>query len=327
LSVIAPQATKTYGKSYGSYHPEKTSGSFREKLQIAIDNLIPQAQDFENFIKLIESQGYEVKRGKHISFRAEGQERFTRAKSLGENYTEDEIKRRILENPKVSVEKSEMAELPNPILEILSTSPTDDESVSIREKIDIAGNPKFAESRGLEQWAKLQNLKNTAAAFNLMVEYGGLNAFNQLYAECRADVDTISNGIEANNQRLEYLIDLRTDIKTYRRTKPIYKQYVETKFFKERFRTKHNSDIIEYEKTVLNLRDYEKPLPSVKTINTNIEKIRTANVKNSEGLAKKKSELKQLKNIHSHLHYLQREHEPVRERPPVQRKRSHSLER
>ena len=38
------------------------------------------------------AQGYEIKPGKFISFRAPGQERFTRCKTLGEAYTEEAIK-------------------------------------------------------------------------------------------------------------------------------------------------------------------------------------------------------------------------------------------
>ena len=34
---------------------------------------------------------YEIKQGKFISFRAPGQERFTRCKTLGEDYTEEAI--------------------------------------------------------------------------------------------------------------------------------------------------------------------------------------------------------------------------------------------
>jgi len=43
----------------------------------------------------MQDAGYEIKPGKYISFRAEGQERFTRAKTIGDNYTEDRIKKRI----------------------------------------------------------------------------------------------------------------------------------------------------------------------------------------------------------------------------------------
>ncbi|WP_198926601.1 hypothetical protein [Campylobacter pinnipediorum] len=39
--------------------------------------------------------GYEIKEGKHIAFREKNQKRFTRAKSIDENYTEEKIKERI----------------------------------------------------------------------------------------------------------------------------------------------------------------------------------------------------------------------------------------
>ena len=41
---------------------------------------------------MIESFGFEVKRGKHIAFRSKGQQRFICLRSLGEEYTEDEFR-------------------------------------------------------------------------------------------------------------------------------------------------------------------------------------------------------------------------------------------
>ena len=160
LSVIEPQANRTYGKSYAKYNPEKTSGSWRNKLQAAIDNCIPLSNDFDELLELLRAQGYEIKRGKHISFKAEGQERFSRLKSLGVGYLEDEIRAKIQRKREHDSEKK--------------TAPT---STGIKPLIDIAGNPKFAENRGLEQWARIQNLKNSSIAFHLMLSYGGMEAF------------------------------------------------------------------------------------------------------------------------------------------------------
>lgn len=39
--------------------------------------------------------GYEIKQGKHVAFRNKNQKRFTRAKTIGDNYTEEKIKERI----------------------------------------------------------------------------------------------------------------------------------------------------------------------------------------------------------------------------------------
>ena len=45
---------------------------------------------------MLEERGYEVKRGKYISIKAPGQQRFVRTKTLGEEYTEDSLNTRIL---------------------------------------------------------------------------------------------------------------------------------------------------------------------------------------------------------------------------------------
>ena len=62
---------------------------------MAIDTLIPQVKDFDELLRRLQEMGYEIKQGKYISFRAAGQERFTRAKTLGAAYTEEAIKERI----------------------------------------------------------------------------------------------------------------------------------------------------------------------------------------------------------------------------------------
>lgn len=75
--------------------PSAKGKSWKAKLKTAIDAAIPQARDFDSFLRLMEAQGYEMKRGKFISFRSPGQERFTRCKTLGVDYTEEAITRRI----------------------------------------------------------------------------------------------------------------------------------------------------------------------------------------------------------------------------------------
>ena len=93
LSVVKPGKDK--GKSYAEWDAQRKGKSWKAKLKIAIDAAIPQAKDFDDFLRLMQAQGYEIKPGKFVSFRAPGQERFTRCKTLGENYTEEAITRRI----------------------------------------------------------------------------------------------------------------------------------------------------------------------------------------------------------------------------------------
>jgi hypothetical protein len=61
------------GVSYAEYRADKEGGgSHKSKLKAAIDGIIPQAKDFNDFLKQLEEQGYEIKRGKYISVRAPG---------------------------------------------------------------------------------------------------------------------------------------------------------------------------------------------------------------------------------------------------------------
>ena len=71
------------GKSYAEYQAEKTGTSWKGKLKIAVDALIPQVSSFEELLSKLQAAGYEIKQGKYISCRAPGQERFTRLKTLG----------------------------------------------------------------------------------------------------------------------------------------------------------------------------------------------------------------------------------------------------
>ena len=98
----------------------------------------------------MESCGYEIKQGKHIAFKSKNQQRFTRAKTIGDNYTEERIKVRILNKEK---------ELGN--------------------IINIKNNEKVKSSKGYERWATKHNLK-TAASTLIEIRDKGFNSMEEL---------------------------------------------------------------------------------------------------------------------------------------------------
>ena len=49
--------------------------------------------DFEELLKLLQQEGYEIKRGKHTAICGKEQKRFIRFRSLGEDYTEENLKK------------------------------------------------------------------------------------------------------------------------------------------------------------------------------------------------------------------------------------------
>lgn len=101
LSVIEKKSG-VRGRGKYEYEQHKEGESWKDQLREAIDRRIPEAKNFDDFIALMEmEEGYEIKIGKYISFRREGQERFTRSKRLGENYSIEAICNRIENKDKI----------------------------------------------------------------------------------------------------------------------------------------------------------------------------------------------------------------------------------
>jgi len=150
LSMVKPGKDK--GKSYAEWDAQRKGESWKAKLKTAIDAAIPQAKDFDGLLRLMEAQGYEIKRGKFISFRAPGQERFTRCKTLGEDYTEEAITRRI---KGLAVDRGPKRKV--------------DKGISLR--IELENNIKAQQSAGYARWAKVHNLKQAAKALNFLTEH------------------------------------------------------------------------------------------------------------------------------------------------------------
>ena len=86
------------GRSVDHYEWEqrKNGTSWKEQIRQTIDELIGSVNSLDELLQTLEERGYEVKRGKYISVKAPGQERFVRTKTLGEEYTEESLNTRIL---------------------------------------------------------------------------------------------------------------------------------------------------------------------------------------------------------------------------------------
>lgn len=229
LSVVVP-GKGNKGKSYAEYQAEKTGTSWKGKLKIAVDTLIPQSVNFEDFLRRLQAAGYEIKRGKYISCRAPGQERFTRLKTLGAYYSEESIAERIKGN------RSRTAKSPKI------------EKTGVSILIDIENSIKAQQSRGYEQWVKIHNLKQAAKTMNFLTEnrieqYADLEAkLNELAATSEQTVDTLKS-VET---RLSDMALLIKNITTYQKTKPVYDGYRKAKN-KEHYRAGHESSIILHE--------------------------------------------------------------------------------
>ena len=236
LSVVVP-GKGSKGKSYAEYQAEKTGTSWKGKLKIAVDALIPQVSSFEELLQRLQVAGYEIKPGKYVSCRAPGQERFTRLKTLGADYTEEAIRERI------SGKCARAAKAPR----------ADRGDVNLL--IDIENSIKAAQSKGYEQWAKIHNLKQAAKTMNFLTEhkieqYADLvSRIEEVTAESERAADTLKN-VE---KRLADMALLMKNVSTYQKTKPVYDAYRKAKN-KEKYRGGQEQAIILHEAAARSLK-------------------------------------------------------------------------
>lgn len=96
LSVIEP---KGKGKQYAEWSAEKKGRpTVRGLVRQDIDAALAGAISMQTFFAALKKQGYTIKRGanvKHTAVKPPGSERFIRLDSLGEGYTEAELKARL----------------------------------------------------------------------------------------------------------------------------------------------------------------------------------------------------------------------------------------
>ena len=257
LSVVVP-GKGSKGKSYAEYQAEKTGTSWKGKLKIAVDALIPQVSSFEELLQRLQAAGYEIKPGKYVSCRAPGQERFTRLKTLGADYTEEAIKERI------AGKRTRAAKAPKA------------ERRGVNLLIDIENSIKAQQSRGYEQWAKIHNLKQAAKTMNFLTE----NRIEQ-YADLLTRIEEIAtaseqagDSLKEAEKRLSDMALLIKNVTTYQKTKPLYEAYRKARN-KEKYRAEHERGIILHEAAAKALKAAQigGRLPSVPALQAEYEKL------------------------------------------------------
>ena len=283
LSVIPPSQNK--GMGYKEYTEAKRGTSWKQKLKQTIDRIVITAKDYDDFLRLMQEAGYEIKTGKYISFRAEGQERFTRSKTIGENYTEERIKERIAGR---TPRRSQRQTTPKGISLI----------GDIQERI------RLIDSKGYEHKAKLTILKEAARTLNYLTENNLLQ-----YADLEKKVEDIHSsydrtgkelkGVEARLREVQPLIK---NISNYQRLKPVYDAFQKAKD-KPSFKAKHEAELVIFEaarSTLLAMQGDEK-LPSLKTLQAEQQRLLEEQQRLYDERAKLKKEARMIDTLKANV--------------------------
>ena len=283
LSVIPPSQNK--GMGYKEYTEAKRGTSWKQKLKQTIDRLVITAKDYDDFLQLMQEAGYEIKTGKYISFRAEGQERFSRSKTIGENYTEERIKERIAGR---TPRRNRRQTVPKGISLI----------GDIQERI------RLIDSKGYEYKAKLTILKEAARTLNYLTENNLLQ-----YADLEKKVEDVHSSYDRTGKelkvveaRLREVQPLIKNISNYQRLKPVYDAFQKAKD-KPSFKAKHEAELVIFEaarSTLLAMQGDEK-LPSLKTLQAEQQRLLDEQQRLYDERAKLKKEVKQIETIKSNV--------------------------
>lgn len=244
---------KTNGKSWYENDQSKKGTSWKSRLQFDIDRLIKQSKDWDDFLKTMADLGYEIKYGKHIAFKPKDKARFTRTKTIGENYSEERLKERIAER------------------EFIKTPAV---KKRIGNVIDMNTNAKVKENKGYEYWATKHNL-HTMAESVIYIREHGINSIKQLDEYIKKSAEErqgLQDKIKKIDKDMQLLSDTMEQVHTVKKYRAYYKEYKanpsDKAFFEE-----HKAEITRYETALAKLKKSYSKLPDSKDILDKLDKL------------------------------------------------------
>ena len=244
---------KVNGKSWYESEQAKKGTSWKSRLQFDIDRMIKHSKDWDEFLNKMAELGYEIKYGKHIAFKPKDKPRFTRAKIIGEDYTEERLKERIRES----------GDIKTPAVK-----------KRIGNIIDMNTNTKVKESKGYEYWATKHNLNTMAESVIFLREQGiktvkQLDEYIQKTADERQGLQDKIKSIDIEMHELSATMEQVYTVKKYREYYKEHKANTSDKAFFEEYK----SQIMLYETALSELKKSHSKLPNSKDILTKLDKL------------------------------------------------------
>ena len=237
LSVI--KSPKAKGKSYYEWQCEKKGISYKKRLKDNIDMVIPTVESYGEFLIKMQQLGYEIKTGKYDSFRMNEQERFTRSKTLGIDYTREAIEQRIKDVKNIPA---------TPAI----TGPTYFRIWKYDQKLGLIENTHtyllFIQSPYQRQKAAIIDAKKVAATYNLLKEKGidSVSQLNKAISDSKSESGSIRDEIRDIESSIA---DINETIKYAERSqanKPVWDEYVKSGK-SQKFYDAHRAELMIYE--------------------------------------------------------------------------------
>ena len=203
LSVVENPSRS--GMSYNSWLGDKSAPSKRAVLKQDISRILqhPPAT-FDAFLHSLQQSGYIIKRGKNIALRKSSDARFIRLSSLGDGFSESDIRR--LCKPRYINKSTE-------------------KKVSLL--IDIQQRLHAGKGPGFERWAKVFNLKQMAQTINYLSnnQIADYEALTKRASEITQRFNTLTESIKSQESKMAQIEYLKGQIINYLRSSEVYAEY------------------------------------------------------------------------------------------------------
>ena len=241
-------------KSYDEWQGPDAKLSQRERLRLAIDEALrKRPESFDALLQLLREAGYTVDTsGKHITFLYPGSKKKIRLRSLGDGYSEEELRAVIGGTRHHSPRKRKAA-------------PASQKASLL---IDIQAKLEAGKGEGYRRWASVYNLKQMAATV-LYLQENDIPDFATLTEKAEtatARMNDLKEKIQAAEQRMSEVAALKTHIINYSKTRETFSAYRASGYSK-RFYKAHEEEIETHRaaKRVFNELGLQK-LPTVKSL-------------------------------------------------------------
>ena len=217
--------------SYDTWLGAENKLSNRDLLKMAIDRALQKhPKDMDELIAFLKADGYQVKTGAHLAFRLANQKQCIRLRSLGEGYSEDEL-RAVMQKGK---EHKPFVKRKYPKRQQRTTLVSE-----LEAKINSGKGARY------DQAMKVIKLKQMAKTFVFLEEHGyaDLAELSKAASDAEAHFYDLKTSMKAAEVRIVEIETLRTHLNNYYRTLDVFKGYKQSKYSKA-YLAEHEGDII-----------------------------------------------------------------------------------
>ena len=245
-------------------YPDRAS--FRNIIREDILNCLQEKpQNFEELLRFLNEKGYEIKRGKHIAIKGKEQKRFIRFCSLGDKFSEENLKKVISGEVEPPKQKSDNKE---PMHAIIPKRKFD-------LVVDIQEKMAQGKSGGYVRWAKKYNVKQFAESILFLQQHDihDKETLDILVAKSTAKYHELMKTIKGTEAKMANNKVLKTHIINYSKTRDAYIAYRKSGYSKK-FYEAHRDEITLHKaaKEAFSKIEYDK-IPKIKELNEEFAKL------------------------------------------------------